>query len=248
AVFGDASLVLSSMTLAIKDRLGSTSPTFEPRRESIRRSKLAWRARWEPKLSSDEVPLNPYRVIAELSRRLDPATTIVTHDSGNPREQATAFIESRPRSYVGWGNSTQLGYSLGLAMGIKLAHPERDVFNVMGDAAFGMTGLDLETAVRNEIGIITILLNNSVMGNYGSYMPLAIERHRANRLGGDYSDLARALGAYAARVTNPGEFSTAFSGAIASAREGRPALLEFITCEEPAVSGDEPRDQDTVTS
>ena len=99
----------------------------------------------------------------------------MTHDSGNPREQATAFIESRPRSYVGWGNSTQLGYSLGLAMGIKLALPERDVFNVMGDAAFGMTGLDLETAVRNEIGIITVLLNNSTMANYDQYMPLAID-------------------------------------------------------------------------
>jgi len=248
AVFGDANLVLSSMTLAIKERLGSTAPKFEPRRESIRRSKIAWQARWAPKLRSDEVPLNPYRVIAELGRRLDPATTIVTHDSGNPREQATAFIESRPRSYVGWGNSTQLGYSLGLAMGIKLAHPERDVFNVMGDAAFGMTGLDLETAVRNEIGIITILLNNSAMGNYKRYMPLAIERYRANRLGGEYAELARALGAFAARVTNPGEFGSAFSSAIASARQGRPALLEFITCEEPAVSGDEPRGQDADVS
>jgi acetolactate synthase I/II/III large subunit len=241
AIFGDAKLVLSAMVAVMNDRLGSGPPPFEPRRESIRRSKLAWQARWAAKLNSAEVPLNPYRVIAELDRRLDPRTTVVTHDSGNPREQATAFIESRPRSYVGWGNSTQLGYSLGLAMGIKLALPERDVFNVMGDAAFGMTGLDLETAVRNEIGIITILLNNSTMANYDRYMPLAIERHRANRLGGDYADLARALGAFSARVTNPGEIDGAFSAAIASAREGRPALLEFVTCEESAVSGNEPR-------
>ncbi len=242
AVFGDSKLVLSSMATALRERLGSTSPGFKPRRESIRRSKLAWLARWEPKLTSDEVPLNPYRVIAELGRRLDPATTLATHDSGNPREQATAFIESRPRSYVGWGNSTQLGYSLGLAMGLKLAQPERDVFNVMGDAAFGMTGLDLETAVRNEIGIVTVLLNNSAMGNYNKYMPLAIERFRSDRLGGDYADLARSLGAFGARVTHPGELDAAFAGAIESAREGRPALLEFITREEPAISGDEPRE------
>jgi len=244
AVFGDAKLVLSSMASAMTERLDSGPPPFESRRESIRRSKLAWQARWATKLSSDEVPLNPYRVIAELGRRLDPNTTVVTHDSGNPREQATAFIESRPRSYVGWGNSTQLGYSLGLAMGIKMALPERDVFNVMGDAAFGMTGLDLETAVRNEIGIITILLNNSVMANYDRYMPLAIAKHQANRLGGNYAALARDLGAFGERVTSPGEIAPAFSGAIESARDGRPALLEFVTSEEPEVSGDEPRGED----
>ena len=241
AIFGDAKLVLSALASATEDRIGSGGTNFEPRRDSIRRSKMAWQARWAAKLNSDQVPLNPYRVIAELGRRLDPATTVVTHDSGNPREQATAFIESRPRSYVGWGNSTQLGYSLGLAMGVKLALPEKDVFNVMGDAAFGMTGLDLETAVRHEIGTITVLLNNSAMGNYDKYMPLAIARHQASRLGGDYADLARALGAFGARVTHPAEFAGAFAGAIESAREGKPALLEFITMEEPAISGDEPR-------
>ena len=51
-----------------------------------------------------------------------------------------------PRGYLGWGKSTQLGYGLGLALGAKLAAPEKHVINIMGDAAFGMAGLDLETA------------------------------------------------------------------------------------------------------
>jgi acetolactate synthase-1/2/3 large subunit len=122
-------------------------------------------------------------------------------------------------------------------MGMKLAQPERDVFNIMGDAAFGMTGLDIETAVRNRIGIVTVLLNNSAMGNYETHMPLAVERYGAKRLGGHYTKVAEAMGAFARRVTKPAELDRAFTEAIESARGGMPAVLECITAEEPAMSG-----------
>ena len=71
-----------------------------------------------------------------------------------------------PRGYIGWGHSTQLGFSLGCAMGAKLACPGKLVVNFMGDTAFGMVGMDVETAVREQIPILTVLLNNSAMGNY----------------------------------------------------------------------------------
>ena len=237
AMFGDARLTLAALTEAASRRLGESGVRPNEARASIARSRDEWLAIWGPKLQSDELPLNPYRVIAELARYLDPETTIVTHESGNPREQAVPFIVSRPRSYVGWGHSSQLGYSLGIAMGLKLARPERDVFNIMGDAAFGMTGLDLETAVRNQIGIVTVVLNNSAMGNYETHMPIAVRRYQAKRLSGNYAEIASSLGALGQRVTHPGEFDAAFTKAIQSARDGRPALLEFITREEPAVAG-----------
>jgi acetolactate synthase-1/2/3 large subunit len=66
-----------------------------------------------------------------------------------------------PRSYIGWGKSHALGTGLGLIMGAKLAAPEKLCVNFMGDAAFRMTGLDFETAVRNDIPILTIILNNN---------------------------------------------------------------------------------------
>ena len=81
-----------------------------------------------------------------------------------------------PNGYIGWGKSTQLGYSLGLMMGAKLAAPDRLAINVMGDAAFGMSGLDLETAVREKIPILTIVLNNSALGGYEKHMPVATEQ------------------------------------------------------------------------
>ncbi len=64
---------------------------------------------------------------------------------------------------MGWGKSTQLGYGLGITMGAKLAEPKKLCVNVMGDAAIGMTGMDIETAARNRIGILTVVFNNGVM-------------------------------------------------------------------------------------
>ena len=138
-----------------------------------------------------------------------------------------------PVSSPGWGHSTQLGFSLGAAMGAKLAAPEKLVVNVMGDAAFGMVGMDVETAVREQIPILTLLLNNSAMGNYERHIPIASERYGTKFLSGNYSQVARGLGAHSKRVEQPGEIVPALEEAIRATRDGKPALLEFITREEP---------------
>ena len=99
---------------------------------------------------------------------VDRSKTIVTHDSGSPRDQSIPFFETTtPRGFIAWGKSTQLGYSLGLAMGARLAAPEKLAVNIIGDYGFGMVGMDVETAVREKIPILTIILNNSDMGIYG---------------------------------------------------------------------------------
>ena len=114
-----------------------------------------WLERWMPKLTSKEVPINPYRVFWEFMRAIDPKDAIITHDAGSPRNQLVPFYQAPiPRSYIGWGKSHALGTGLGLIMGAKLAAPEKFCVNFMGDAAFGMTGLDFETAVRCNIPIL----------------------------------------------------------------------------------------------
>ncbi len=235
AILGDAKLILRQMVDRARDEIGGEATAkcqnAERHVASIRES---WQARWQPKLTSDEVPLNPYRVIGDFMRMIDPADTIVTHDSGNPRDQLVPLYESvTPRGYIGWGHSTQLGFSLGAAMGAKLAAPEKLVVNFLGDAAFGMVGMDVETAVREQIPILTLLLNNSAMGNYEKHIPIACERYGTKFLSGNYSEVARGLGAYSKRVEQPGEIVPALEQAIRVTRDGRPALLEFITREEP---------------
>src|SRR5207249_489204 len=140
----------------------------------IAEAKRAALAQWMPKLSDSTTPLNPYRVFWELNQNLPKDRAVITHDSGNVRDQIVPFYESSfPRSYLGWGNSTQLGFSLGVAMGAKLARPDTLVVHCLGDTALGMCGMDLETKVRERIPVLTVLINNGAMGGYEHYMPVA---------------------------------------------------------------------------
>ncbi len=232
-ILGDARLILQQMLEEIRSQSGGKAAQRLSVEASIRKLRKEWYARWAAKLKSSQVPINPYRVIGELLKTVDPASAMVTHDSGSPRDQMAPFYEAvTPRGYLGWGNSTQLGFSLGAAMGAKLAAPDKLVINLMGDAAFGMVGMDVETAVREHIPILTLLLNNSAMGGYEQYIPKAALEGRAKFLSGNYCEVARGLGAYAERVERPEEVQAALQRGISATREGQPALLEFITCEE----------------
>ena len=110
-----------------------------------------------------------------------------------------------PRGYLGWGKSTQLGTGLGLAMGARLARPDWLAVNIMGDAAFGMVGMDFETAVRCRIPILTIVLNNGLMGGYTEWMPDAVERYAAEPARRQLRRVATALGGHAERVERPAD-------------------------------------------
>lgn len=188
---------------------------------------------WMPKLTSEEIPLSPYRVLWDLMHTVDRKNTIITHDAGSPRDQLSPFWETvAPLTYIGWGKSTQLGYGLGLAMGAKLASPDKLCINVMGDAAIGMTGMDFETAAREHIPILTILLNNFSMAIELPVMKVATEKYRSTDITGNYAEFARALGGYGERITGPAEIVPAIKRGIQKVKDGTPALLEFITAKE----------------
>jgi acetolactate synthase-1/2/3 large subunit len=235
---GDAKVVLRQMIEEAKRQLGEQGRgDVNGVVNRISQIREEWMAEWEPHFTSNEAPISPYRVIRELELAVDVANTIITHDSGYPREQLVPFWRPvKPRSYLGWGKSTQLGYGLGLAMGAKLAAPEMQVINIMGDAAFGMAGLDLETACRASIPITTVVLNNGVMTHYHDHMPYATEHWNSNALGGDYTVVAEGLGAYAQKVSTPDQLAPAIKKAIAANHKGQPALIEVLTKEEETVS------------
>ena len=236
ALLGDAKLTLAALIDAVKDRLGGRLLNRSPA-EEIAAKREAWLAKWQAKLTSAEKPITPYRVIHEFMRAVDPAGAIVTHDSGSPREQLLPFYRAtRPRGYLGWGKSHQLGTGLGLTIGAKVAAPDKFCVNFMGDAAFGMTGLDFETAVRCGVPICTIVLNNSTMAIEIPHMKLSHEKHRARDLGGSYANLARDLGGWSERVEDPSQVGEAILRARRQTEEGRACLLEFVTNQETAFS------------
>jgi thiamine pyrophosphate-dependent acetolactate synthase large subunit-like protein len=235
-LIGDAGLTLDALIEAVKPHLKSKRDGKAVAGE-IAEMRKGWLSEWLPKLTSKETPLSPYRVLWDLLHSVDVKNTIITHDAGSPRDQLSPFWRStEPLTYIGWGKTTQLGYGLGLAMGAKLAAPDKLCINVWGDAAIGFTGMDFETAVRERIPILSILLNNFSMAIELPIMPISTKKYRSTDISGDYAAMARAFGGYGERVTEPAEIVPAIKRGIAQTKEGKPALLEFITQKETAIS------------
>ena len=232
AIVGDAKLVLSDLLEVLKERIKKSRRGERSHvTAEIKKLRDEWMNDWMPVLTSNESPINPYRVVWEFMNLTDPAQTIVTHDSGSTRGYAAHhYVATAPRGFLGAGGQSNLGFSLGTAMGAKLAAPDKLVVNFMGDGAMGFTGMDIESAAREEIPILTILLNN---GSYSSWIPYQKKFGDKEKVwmffGGKYAEVAHALGAYSERVEDPREISSALERGIKETREGRPALIEVIT-------------------
>src|ERR1700688_2130004 len=235
-ILADAKLMLAQLIEAVKDRLGGKAH-HTGARPTIARLKAEWLHRWHAKLRSHERPINPYFVMSEFMRVIPSEDAIVTHDSGSPRDQLLPmYVAKKPRGYLGWGKSHQLGTGLGLAIGAKVGAPDKMCVNFMGDAAFGMTGLDFESAVRCGIPITTIVLNNSTMAIETQAMKASHEKHRTRDLGGNYAAIGKDLGGWSERVDDPGQVGDAILRARKENENGNACLLEFITSAETAFS------------
>ncbi|MFZ0609346.1 MAG: thiamine pyrophosphate-requiring protein [Xanthobacteraceae bacterium] len=233
AVVGDAGLVIEALIAELSRQKGpGGGNALVSLKEEIAAGKKVWLDEWAKFLNSDEMPLNQYRVIRDMMRTLPREDVIITHDSGSPREQMVPFWETTAAgSYMGWGKSTQLGYGLGITMGAKLAAPTKLCINVMGDAAIGMTGMDIETAARNRIAILTVVFNNGVMGAERDVLTISDAKYGAMTVGGNYTKVAEGLNVAARRVEKPGDIVGALKEAADTTEKGAPFLLEFMVKE-----------------
>ena len=226
---GDSKLTLQAMIEEVKAQIGEKGRKDQTAVSAeIAKLKEQWLAEWTPILSSDEVPINTYRVIGDLERTLDKVNSIVTHDAGAPRDTIMPFYTATvPHSYIGWGKTTHLGYGIPLMIGAKLAEPDKFCLNFMGDGAFGMSGLDIETSVRAGAPITTIVLNNGGMATYPGGYPTAAELYGTTHMTGDYAKIAEGLGAVGITVTQPSEVATALKQAMQLNKEGKTVLLDI---------------------
>jgi acetolactate synthase I/II/III large subunit len=233
AVIGDAALVLEAVIAEVGKQKGAGGGNaLASLKEEVAAAKKGWLEEWDKQLNSEEVPINQYRVIRDLMRSVDRDNVIITHDSGGPREQLIPFWETTaPGSYMGWGKSTQLGYGLGITMGAKLAAPDKLCVNIMGDASIGMTGMDIETAARNRIGILTVVFNNGVMAAERDVLQLSNKKYGALTVGGNYTKVAEGLNVAAMRIEKPGDIAPAIKDAVRVTEAGAPFLLEVVVKE-----------------
>jgi acetolactate synthase-1/2/3 large subunit len=228
---GDAKLTLAALIPEVRALVGDGGRgRADGVAAEIASIRDEWITDWRPRLDDNSAPLSPYRVIRDLHATVDVDNTIITHDAGSPRDQLSPFWTTDvPLSYIGWGKTTQLGYGLGLAMGAKLARPDKLCINVWGDAAIGFTGMDFETAVRENIPILSILFNNFSMAIELPIMQVAREKYGSTDISGNYADMAKAFGGYGERIERPEDIIPAIERGIQKTQEGTAVLLEFIT-------------------
>ncbi len=232
-LLGDSKLVLQKMIECIKSNYKDHISSDEQRetiKEEIKKVKDEWIKEWDNLLNSDMNPINPYRIVNEINKNIDHENTIVTHDAGHPRDQMMPFITAtNPGSYIGWGKSTHLGYGIPLMIGAKIAKPEKFCINFMGDGAFGMSGLDIETSQRSGSPITTIVMNNGTMGGYPQNYPQSIEKFQTIKMTGNYAKIAEGMGAKGISVDNPNDIKKAILDARKFNDDGFSVLIDIKT-------------------
>ncbi len=241
AVIGDAKLTLQALINELSTRTGGARQKAALI-EEIRAGKQAFLANFRPLMESNEIPINPYRVLGDLMKVLDPKNSFVTADSGNTRDQTSTVYEAQiPRGYLGWGNVSTLGFSLAGAVAAKLAYPERQCVHITGDAGVCYMMGNFEAVARYGIGVTTLHINN---GGYSGYGPgfwgpghdpytWRVSDHSAACM----SAMARAVGFHGEDVAEPSEVIPALKRAFAENAKGRPAFLEFICSHHPVHGG-----------
>lgn len=239
AVIGDAKLTLQALAAELSKQGPSKNPGLL---DEISAGRKEFKAKFRPWMESNDKPINPYRVIGDLMKVLDPKASFVTADSGNTRDQTSTVYEAQiPRGHLGWGNVSTLGFSLAGAIGAKLAYPDRQCVNITGDAGVCYMMGQFEAVARYKIGITTLHINN---GGYSGYGPgfwgkghdpytWKVSDHESACM----AAMARAVGFHAEDVTEPAEIIPALKRALDENAKGRPAFLEFICSHHPVHGG-----------
>ncbi|NMA68017.1 MAG: thiamine pyrophosphate-binding protein [Desulfitobacterium sp.] len=183
------------------------------------------------------VPLKPQQAIAEVRQSLE-RDAIITLDCGISQIWTTQLYEAYvPRSFLITGRAGTMGWGLGAALGAKLAHPNRQVVNLLGDASLGMSLQELATAAKHNIPVVVIVLNNSLFGLIRQQQNLLFDKRwisteleYENRVQGhsrglDFVVTTQGMGVEAELVDRPGQIQGALERAFSS---NRPYLIEVL--------------------
>jgi len=225
ALVGDAKGTLRALLEAVKER---TAPRAEsPRFQAARDAQQTWLDGWEEGAHSDQSPIHPLRLMREV-RQFFPRNAIFAQDGGTTG--VWAFYQNRiyePRSFLWAADSGHLGTGVPYAVAARLARPDLPVYCITGDGSFGLNGMEMETALRENAPIVVVIANDQAWGMIKGGQKLV---YNERYVGVDFTDarydkLAEALGCYGERVTEPGQIRPALQRAVDS---GLPAVLDVI--------------------
>jgi acetolactate synthase-1/2/3 large subunit len=220
---------------------GGVSATLEALREAavgggdrstwlgeLREAENEKRAAEQPELTDDRAPLHPLRVYHELQQMLD-RDAVVIGDGGDFVSYAGRVIETyRPGCWMDPGPYGCLGAGPGFALAAKLARPESQVCLLLGDGAFGFSGLEFDSFVRHGVPVVGVMGNNGIWGLEKHPMEFLYGYSVAAELqpGCRYDQVVEALGGHGELVDRPDALRPALERAFSS---GKPALVNVLT-------------------
>ncbi len=218
-VLGDAKGVLSQMLAALEDKgIGKTDFRDQPRFQDIEGRKNEWLAALDETTNSDASPINPFRVMREINAAL-PADGIVTGGAGNNGEFAVHALKSfQPLTFLLSQKYSAVGCSFPIALGAKLAAPDRPVVCIEGDGGVHYNVTELAMAVKEKIPIILLIMND---GHYNANRQIAGVLFEGKQVwtelnNPDWVALAKSCGAEGERVDNPEDIGPALQRGLAS--------------------------------
>lgn len=227
-IAGDVKEVLKQLNAAVKkNQHKEWVAAMQAGKEQMRQALL-------PLMQSDQNPISPFRLIAEVMQRID-ENTIVVIDGGDCSYFANSFLPATGPgqfiSIVQGGAFGPIGVGVPYAMAAKLAHPEKNVILFTGDGTIGYNAMEFDTAMRYGINFTTICMNDGWWG--------MIKRSEAKRASADkpfvglqlregvrYDKVVEDLGGYGELVTEAKDIGAAIDRAMAS---GKPALVNVLT-------------------
>jgi len=238
ALIGDAKFSLCALTAELSSQTDGKGCAVGDVTSAIKAARDAALKPYREAMAASDKPINPYRVYSELMKVLDPQKSFLTHESGNTRDQLSTIYETLiPRGFLGWGNISSLGFSLGAVVAAKLAHPERPAVAVTGEAGLSYMMGNLEVPVREKLPVTIVHISNGGFSGYGpGFWGAGHDPYTYKVMGPDEVNMSAAIaefGYHAERIDEPDQVAGALERALAANASGQSAYIEFICSQFP---------------
>jgi acetolactate synthase-1/2/3 large subunit len=229
-IVADAKLALEALKATLAEKVTRPPSIAEtPPAREIAAMVEAWYTEFAPQMHSNAVPIKTPRLFGEIQHFINDETIVVV-DAGGSSYWAPAYLELTPENQAIYPRgAAAIGSALPMALGAQLAAPEKRVICISGDGGFGYNIMELETAVRLNLPVVNIIVNNQCLGmerrgyvDYAGEVPPAPVIFSPQ----DFSKIAQAFNCFGARAERPGDIREAIAAALAS---GRPAIVDTLT-------------------
>jgi acetolactate synthase I/II/III large subunit len=229
-IVADAKLALEALQATLQKTVTRpTSIADSPRAKEIAAMVEEWWNEFAPQMNSNAVPIKTPRLFRDIQNFVNDDTIVVV-DAGGSSYWSPAYLDLAPENQVLYPRgAAAIGSALPMALGAQLAAPDKRVICISGDGGFGYNIMELETAVRLNLPVVNIIVNNHSLGmerrgyiDYAGEVPPGPVSFSPQ----DFSKIAQALNCFGARAEKPGDIREAIAAALAS---GRPAIVDVLT-------------------